>query len=265
MKHFIKLLFGTGLLTFTVQSYAVTTTNTVTTNNIEAVTPAEKSKIEQVVQEFLLKKPEIIIQAVQKLQQKQYEETQQTVKQTQQTASTFAKDLFHQANDPTAGNPNGKVMIVEFFDYQCQHCIDMVPIMDAIIKANPNVRVIYKDFPIRGPVSEFAARAALAANQQNKYAEFSHALLALNKPLTQEIVLQVAKDKGLDVMQLQKDMDDKRVNDLLKSNTKLAQNLKLFGTPAFFIVNVSREGNINYVPGQIKQQQLQDILDKNSN
>src|SRR5689334_12549783 len=74
--------------------------------------------------------------------------------------------LFHQNSDPVAGNPKGKVTVVEFFDYQCSHCMTMAPVIEAIIKNNPNVRVVFKDFPIRGPVSEFAAKAALAANKQ---------------------------------------------------------------------------------------------------
>src|SRR5262245_61362793 len=140
MKHMIKSIFGIGLLAFATQSYAAAETS-----NASSISPAERAKIEQVVQDYLLRKPEILVQAIQKLQERQYQETQQSVKKTQQIASTFSKVLFHQANDPTAGSPGGKVTVVEFFDYQCQHCIDMAPVIDAIIKANPNVRVVYKD------------------------------------------------------------------------------------------------------------------------
>ena len=90
------------------------------------------------------------------LQRKQYEQAEQTVKQTQKIAPQFASALFKQDNDPTAGNPKGIVTIVEFFDYQCPHCVDMAPVTEAIIKANSNVRYVFKEFPIRGPVSDFA-------------------------------------------------------------------------------------------------------------
>lgn len=257
MKRFVKTTLATSLLALTAHSYAANNNDAST-----AVSPAEKAKIEGVVHDYLLSKPEVLVEALQILQQKQYDQAQQTVKQTQKTATTYSKDLFHQAGDPVAGNPDGKITVVEFFDYQCPHCIDMLPTMDAIIKANPDVRVIYKDFPIRGPVSEFSARAALAAKIQGKYTELSHAILKANQPLTQDAILDIAKNIGLDVDKLKKDMNDKAVDKQLKDNIKLAQNLKLLGTPAFFIGKTDGKGDIDYVPGQMDQKQLQDMIDK---
>lgn len=172
--------------------------------------------------------------------------------------------LFHQANDPVAGNPKGKITVVEFFDYQCSHCINMAPVIAAIIKANPDVRVIFKEFPIRGPVSEFAARAALAANEQGKYYSFSHALLASSQPLTEETILDIAKSSGLDVNKLKKDMNSSRISSQLKKNAKLAMDLKLPGTPAFFIGKTYGKSNndIQYVPGEMSQNELQDVINK---
>lgn len=256
MKHFTKLALASALVTFTNTYSLAATTNT---NNIS---PAERAKIEEVVHDYLLKKPEVLVEALQILQKKQYDQAEQTVKQTQQTVGTFAKDLFHQSNDPIAGNVNGKVTIVEFFDYQCPHCIDMAPVIAAIIKANPDVRVVFKEFPIRGPMSEFAARAALAANLQGKYMQFSHALLTANQPLTQELVYDIAQKQGLDVEKLKKDMTNKDIDNQLKETNKLAQNLKLFGTPAFFIGKTNDNVKIDYVPGQMDQKQLQNSIDK---
>lgn len=260
MKRFFKVALATSLVALASQSFAATAKPTTTSGNIS---PAERSKIEAVVHDYLLNHPEILVQAMQVLQNKQYAEAEKTVKQTQQTAGTFADKLFHQANDPVAGNPNGKVTVVEFFDYQCPHCVDMAPVIEGIIKANPDVRVVFKDFPIRGPVSEFAAKAALAANKQGKYYEFNHALLtSKTQPLTQDAVIGIAKNVGLNVDQLQKDMNDSSINDQLKATMKLAQDLKLFGTPALFIGKTDTKTNVNYVPGQMNQQQLQDMIDK---
>jgi protein-disulfide isomerase len=225
------------------------------------VSPAEKAKIESVVHDYLLKNPQVIVEVLQILQRKQYEQAEQTMKKTQQTANQYVSPLFHQASDPVAGNPKGKVTVVEFFDYQCPHCVSMTPVMDAIIKANPDVRVVYKEFPIRGPVSEVAARAALAANMQGKYTVFSHALLAASQPLTQESILDIAKKVGLNVDKLKSDMNSDTVNKQLKENTKLAQDLKLFGTPAFFIGKTNNTSEVNYVPGQMDQAQLQAAID----
>lgn len=263
MKRFAKTMLATGLLALTTASFSATTAKP----NTASISPEERAKIEEVVHQYLLKKPEVLIEAMQVLQRKQFEQTQQTVKQTQQTAATFAKSLFHQTNDPIHGNPNGKVTVVEFFDYQCPHCIDMAPTLDAIITANPDLRVIYKEFPIRGPISEFAARAALAANLQGKYVDVSHAILKAPQPLTQDAILAiVTKIPGIDVEKLKKDMDSKPVKDQLETTKKLAQDLKLFGTPAIFVGKTNAQGKdaINYVPGQVDQKQLQNLIDQAS-
>lgn len=266
MKRFVKSALAATLMLAAVQTFAATPVSATTTNmNTNAnVSPAERAKIESVVHQYLISKPEVLIEAMQVLQQKQMQQADQTIKQTKQTASTYTSQLFNQANDPIAGNPSGKVTVVEFFDYQCPHCVDMAPVMSAIIKANPDVRVVYKEFPIRGPMSDFAARAALAANKQGKYVDFSHALLTSNKPLTQEIVFSIAKDQGINVDQLKKDMADASITAQLKSNMTLAQNLKLFGTPALFI-GKTNGGTIEYIPGFLSQQELQKIIDKNNN
>jgi protein-disulfide isomerase len=211
-----------------------------------------------------LRQPEVLVEAMQVLQKQQYDQAEQTVKQTQQQATQFVKPLFHQANDPVIGNPNGKITIVEFFDYQCPHCVDMAPVLTAIVKANPDVRIIYKDFPVRGPMSEAAARAALAANMQGKYETLHHALLTANQPLTNDTIFVIAGKAGLDVNKLKTDMNSDTVNNQLQAINDLAQKLKLFGTPAFFIgqTNTNKNGSILYIPGQMNEKQLQTQIDK---
>ena len=263
MKRFTKTVLATALVScvtaFSSAAFAATQTNTSSAN----VSPAERAKIESVVHDYLIKNPQVVVEVLQILQRKQYEQAEQTVKQTQQNVGQFAASLFSQANDPVAGNPKGKVTIVEFFDYQCPHCVDMAAVMESIIKANPDLRVVYKEFPIRGPISEFAARAALAANMQGKYTVFSHAVLAAPQPLTQDAIFDIAKKTGLDVDKLKTDMNGNAVSSQLKANNKLAQGLKLFGTPAFFIGKIG-DKNIKYVPGQMDQTQLQAAIDSAS-
>lgn len=256
MKRFAKTILATLIPSL----IAASTANAATP--AANVSPAERAKIESVVHDYLVSNPQVIVEAVQTLQRKQYEQAEQTVKQTQKIAPQFANALFNQKGDPMAGNPDGAITIVEFFDYQCPHCVDMAPVIDSIIKANPNVRYIFKEFPIRGPVSDFASRAAIAANMQGKYYVFSHALLtAKQEPLTQDSILKIAKDAGLDVDKLKKDMDGDAVASQLKANIKLAQDLKLFGTPAFFISKSKNTTNVAYVPGQMNQQQMQAAID----
>lgn len=259
MKHLVKTALSTACVIAITQAHAATNANS---NN--SVSPAERTKIEEVVHQYLISKPEVIVEAMQILQNKQFEQAKQAVQKTQQDAPHFAAQLLHQANDPVAGNANGKITVVEFFDYQCPHCVDMAPVLDDITKTNPNVRVVYKEWPIRGPVSEFASRAALAANKQGKYLEFHHAVLAAaTQPLTQEAILAIAQKVGLNVDQLKKDMNDAEINNQLKANMQLAQDLKLFGTPAIFIAQTdAKNGEITYAPGEMTQAQLKEAVDK---
>jgi protein-disulfide isomerase len=258
MKRFtFTALVATSLCCSTVSQAASNNTSQTT------ISPAERTKIEEVVHQYLLQKPEVIIEALQIIQRKQYEEAEKTIKKTQQVATQFADPLFHQAGDPTAGNVNGKITVVEFFDYQCPHCVNMGPVIDNIIKNNPDVRIVFKEFPIRGPMSEQASRAALAANLQGKYLEFHRALLvAASQPITLDLILKTAKTVGLNVEKLQTDMKSDAIDKLIASTRKLGQNLKLFGTPAFFIgkTNTDKNGKINYIAGQMDQQQMQNAI-----
>lgn len=173
-------------------------------------------------------------------------------------------NLFHHAADPVAGNPNGKVTVVEFFDYQCSHCRDMASAVNNIIRSNQDVRFVFKDFPIRGPLSEIAARAALASMQQGKYYEFSHALLVANEEMTMNNILQIAATVGLDIDKLKNAMQSTRVTNELVATDKLANELRVTGTPAFFVgkTDAASMGEIISLPGEVSQSNLQDVIDK---
>lgn len=170
--------------------------------------------------------------------------------------------LFHHPGDPVAGNPKGSVTIAEFFDYQCAHCLPMSNTIAAIIRSNPNVRFVFKETPMNGPASEYATRAALAAQKQGKYFQFSHALLANRSPLTKERVLSIAKANGLDVNKLTKTMNEKSITNDIKGNYQLWRNLKLRGTPSLFIgkTNTTSFNNLQFVQGEMSQRELQNAI-----
>jgi protein-disulfide isomerase len=253
MSRFVKTLLTAALALAATASFA-------------AFNDSQKKDIQDVVNNYLQNNPQVIITALQGYQQKQMQEAQTIIKNTQKDAGKFAQALFHGANDPVGGNPKGVVTVVEFFDYQCPHCVDMSPILNDAIKNNPNVRFVFKEFPIRGPMSDYAARAALAANMQGKYMEFHDALMKTQQPYTKEAILEAAKSVGLNLDKLQKDMDGNTVKDQIKANMKLAQDLKLLGTPAFFIgkTDATATSSINYVPGHMDPTQLQDAIKKSS-
>ena len=209
-----------------------------------------------------MKNPEVISDAVLSLQQKQID--QMRVK-GQQAALKNAPLLFKQASDPVIGNPNGKITMVEFFDYQCPHCVEMDPDLMAIIKANPDLRVVMKEFPIRGPLSLLATKAALAAAKQGKYLEMHEALMKSAQSLSQDKIMALAKTAGLDAQKLKADMESATTDAQIKGTYKLAQDLQLYGTPALFIVKSDTPTDakaIEFIPGQVDQKYLQGSIDK---
>lgn len=171
-------------------------------------------------------------------------------------------ELFHKTKDPVIGNPKGKITMVEFFDYQCSHCINMAPVIEMIKQTNPDVRIVFKDFPIRGPLSEFAARAALAANYQHKYYVFSHALLHSHTALTENEVFTIAKRVGLNTDKLKKDMNSPATTRQLNANIRLALQLNLNGTPAFYFAKTKDGSQANFVLGEMTQSEMQAVIDK---
>ena len=259
--HFISLA---ALITF-----GTTAAYTDQTPTVAASPQQNTQQTEQVVHDYLLNHPEVIMQSVQDFQKKQMDQMQDA---TKAMAAQNVNSLFHQPNDPVAGNPNGKVTLVEFLDYQCGHCIAMTPVVDTLIKSNPDLRVVFKQFPIRGPVSTVAAKAALAANNQGKFMAFHLALIKIlsssQQPLSENDIYKAAETAGLNLGKLKKDMNNKETDKALAANYQLAQNLKLMGTPAFFIGKTNLNNNatataITYIPGGAEQQQFQSIIDKN--
>ena len=172
-------------------------------------------------------------------------------------------DLFHHQGDPVAGNPQGSITIVEFFDYQCSHCIHMASAINNIINNNKNVRVVFKDYPIRGPLSDLAARAALASIPQGKYYEFSHAMLVANEELSMTNIMQIAATVGLDMTRLKRDMHNAEIDKELDYTSKLAETLKITGTPAIFVgkTDTGNLGDVTFIPGEVSQNDLQKIID----
>jgi protein-disulfide isomerase len=156
--------------------------------------------------------------------------------------------LLHDASSPVGGNPAGDVTIVEFFDYNCSYCKRVAPTVKALIKSDPNIRVVYKEFAILGPPSVLAAKAALAAQRQGKYVPFHGALMSSGRA-TDSTIAALAKNLGMDYGKLLKDMKDPAISKTLQRTYRLAGLLGINGTPAFIIGN-------QLVPGAISADAL---------
>jgi protein-disulfide isomerase len=199
-----------------------------------AVPAAQREQIESVIRDYLERNPEVVQKALATLQQREAEAQQ---KRQQEAIAAHAKELYEDKASPVGGNPKGSVTLVEFFDYSCPHCKHSEPAVKSALEqegAGGALRVVYKELPILGPGSLYAARAALAAQKQGKYAAFHSALMdspAIDEPTVQ----QIAKDAGIDVARMLKDMDGPDITQAIEANSRLAADLDIQGTPAFII------------------------------
>ena len=214
-----------------------------------AVSPDQRKAFEGVIRDYLLKNPAIIREAMQALQQREEEEKQ--AKATR-ALKEYSGELYHDASSPVGGNPKGDVTIVEFFDYNCGYCKRVVPTVAAVLRNDPNVRVVYKEFAILGPQSVAAARAALAAKRQGKYHEFHVALMSAERA-DENSVAATARALGLDYAQLVKDMGDPAIEEQLERNYRLATAIGINGTPAFVIGD-------RLVPGAVDEAAMMEII-----
>lgn len=201
----------------------------------ESVDTAKREEIEQIVHDYILENPEIIEEALIKLSEKQRLEAESG--QRAKIAAN-AGDLYAHPDDPFIGPADAEVTLVEFFDYRCGYCKRSVNWVQGLPEAYDNkVKVVFKEYPIFGGVSETAALATLAAHKQGKYFELHLALMNLksNDDLTQASIDRLASEAGLDVVQLRIDMKSDEVKDQLAEMQDLGRTLGVDGTPGFFI------------------------------
>lgn len=205
-------------------------------SSAKQMSPADKKAIEEVVREFILNNPEVIVEAVHNLQERQKKESHA---RAQSNLAGKRAELLNDPETPVVGNPNGDVTIVEFFDYRCGYCKRVMPSLQETLKTDKNVRVVLKEFPILGPESVTAAKAALAAwrTDKKKYEALHWALMSTTGGLPESRVLKIAADVGYDAKALKKAMDDPKIEALIHKNYILAEALEINGTPAFVIGN----------------------------
>jgi protein-disulfide isomerase len=148
-----------------------------------------------------------------------------------QRVANHVTDLLGDPMSPVIGNPNGDVTVIEFFDYTCPYCKALEPRLEKLIRDDKGVKLILKEFPILTPASLIAAKAALASVKQGKYEPFHNALIGFKGRLTDEAIFDTAKEVGLDVARLRKDMDAPEIADEIIANFNLARALHILGTP----------------------------------
>jgi len=193
-----------------------------------------KSDVEQIVRDYLVKNPEILVEMSNALRAKQ--ESQQAAND-KSLIEAHAKQLYSN-KDPESGNPKGSLTVVEFFDYNCGYCKRAHPLIKQLLGEDKDIRYIYKQFPILSETSYFAARAALAVQlgQHDKYQAFHEKLYAHQGPLSDEAqVKQLAEAAGVNWSKVEAKIKDGSIDQNLGTNRALAEAMSISGTPAFII------------------------------
>jgi protein-disulfide isomerase len=192
---------------------------------IDRLTPtANRAAIEGVVHDYVLAHPEIIPQAIQKLQD-------------QQTGSMVAANrdaITTPVGNAWAGNPKGDVTLVEYYDYDCGYCRASMPMLAQLVKDDPGLRIVYREFPVLTPESEVAARWSLAAAKMGKFAAFHDALFA-GGPVSDASMIAAAKIAGIDPAVLRQAAQAPGIEDEIQNNLAIGRQLGMTGTPSWVV------------------------------
>jgi protein-disulfide isomerase len=196
----------------------------------------QRSEIEGIVKAYLIAHPEVIQEVMTEIEKRQAEAEAEKHKEG---VKQYSKVLFYSPRQVTLGNPEGDVTMVEFFDYNCGFCRRALVDMLDLMKADPKLRVVLKEFPVLGPGSVEAAQVAVAVRMQDKdgrkYLEFHQKMLSSRGQADRARALAVAKEVGLDMGRIEKDMASDEVKETIDENLKMAEALGLNGTPSYVI------------------------------
>ncbi len=197
-------------------------------------TGGDRAEVEAIVRDYLLRNPEVLLEVQEALEAKQKEE--------QRLASLGvikdnSAEIFNSTFDGIVGNPDGKVTIVEFYDYNCGFCKRAIEDMRALTAADPDLRFVLKEFPILSPDSQKASVVSMAFHlmMPEKYGEFHSALLGGEGRATEEAAIKVALSLGADEAALRARMQDPAIIDALSKTYDLANKLAITGTPSYVV------------------------------
>jgi protein-disulfide isomerase len=216
----------------------------------DAFTPAQKSEIQSIIKNYLLENPEVLRDAINELELRQ---RNAEAVQREKIVGNSAGPLYVSEHQTVIGNPNGKVTLIEFFDYNCGYCKKALDDLAKLMKENPDLRVVLKDLPILSPGSLEAAQIAAAVRNQfkgDKYWEFHQKLLSSRGQVGKAQALAVAKELGADMDKLNKDAASPNIQQGFEETEELAKSLMMNGTPSYVIGEEVVIGAVGY--GELK-------------
>ena len=194
----------------------------------------ERAEVERIVHAYILDHPEILPEAMERLRARDAEHAAKAEADAQKALPAQLAAVTKPFAGAWAGNPNGDVTVVAFMDYACGYCRASLPGLNALLENDPNVRVVYREFPVLGPESVTAARWALAAAEQGKFRAFHDALFATDGPSDANI-LAAAKTAGLDIEAAKKVAQSQPVEQEIVANHDFGRKLAMSGTPSWVV------------------------------
>jgi protein-disulfide isomerase len=197
----------------------------------------QRGEIERIIREYLLKNPELLQEVMSELEKRQ---AQAEAEKHRAAVAEFGTTIFSSPRQVTLGNPQGDVTVVEFFDYNCGYCKRAMADMMELLKGDGKLKFVLKEFPVLGEGSVQAAQVAAAVRIQDKtggkkYLEFHQKLLTGRGQADKTRALAVAKEIGMDVGRIEKDIAGEEVKATLEESFKLAEALGLNGTPSYVV------------------------------
>jgi len=202
----------------------------------DSFSTAQRGDIEKIIREYLVSHPEVLQEAMAELEKRQQAAE---AEKSKLAIKNNAQEIFNSTRQVTIGNPAGDVTLVEFFDYNCGYCKRALSDLLGIMKADSKVKVVLKEFPVLGPGSVEAAQVAIAVRMQDKtgkkYLEFHQKLLGSRGQADKAHALAAAREVGLDMARLEKDMTSDEVKATIDENLKLAEALGMNGTPSYVV------------------------------
>lgn len=219
----------------------------------QALSPEQKKQVEDIVRQYLLKNPEVLVEAINNLR------TKEEAEEAKGIGDAIAKRRDAIERDPASpvgGNAKGDVTLVEFFDYRCGYCKRVHGTVQSVLKSDGNVRFVYKELPVLGPESMFASRAAIAAFKiaPDKYVALHNRLMALSaRAINEETVMAEVKAVGLTPEAVRQKMQDPSVLKEIERNQELAESLRIRGTPSFVVGDI-------LIPGETDEESLKQAI-----
>ncbi|WP_339668968.1 DsbA family protein [uncultured Roseovarius sp.] len=223
--------------------------------DLESLTDAERTLLRAEIRDYLLANPEVIMEAVAVLEQR---EAQTQAQADSDLVKVNAEALFNDPSSWVGGNPEGDLTLVEFMDYRCSYCRRAYDDVKGLLAADGNIRFIIKEFPILGEESVLASRFAIATRQvagDEAYKSVHDALMTYSGSMNETGFSRLADTLGLDATGIIAEMNSDAVTQVIAANHALGQRMQISGTPSFVLGDQMLRG---YLP----QDAMQRIADE---